>query len=471
MFEDIAKQLDPIFKPESVALIGATENPTSWSMGVMRRLVTTGYSGAVYPVNPHHEKIMGLKAYASVSQIPGQVDLAVIVIPAASVPGVIEDCVRKKVKGAVIITAGFAEAGDAGKALQDEMVGIARRGGVRIVGPNVNGIYSSVGQLNIPFDRLPQPGPIAFISHSGMFGGHLLRIAANKGYEISKFIPLGNQADLNAADYLAYLAQDGDTRVIVLYIEGFVQGRRFFNVAREAVKVKPIIIFKGGYTSTGARAALSHTASLSGSEEIFDALCRQAGLIRAREAIYAFDMAHALAYQPLPPGNRVAIIGSGGQGVVTADACASLGLEVPQLDSEAALRLKRYLPSHGLLPQNPFDYLGGSMSAVDRAGLTELLIQLDYIDGIIANIPNNWLQGGSPTELGKVAIDAAKMLAAIPMKYDKPIIAVSPQQVEGKTASVDILKSAGIPIYLTPEECARAMYALVSYSKVRKIMD
>jgi len=465
LFEKITGQLDPIFNPQSVALIGATDNPTSWATGVMRRLLTTGYKGKVYPVNLSQEKIMGLKAYASVSQIPGQVDLAVIVIPAASVPKVMHDCVSKKVKGAVIISSGFAEAGDKGRVLQDEVVEIARSGGIRIIGPNVNGIFSSTSGLNIPFERPPEPGPITFVSHSGMFGGHLVRVAANKGYRISKFIPLGNQADLDVADYLAYLAEDRDTQVIVLYIEGFVRGRRFFEVAREVVKIKPVVIFKGGCTPTGSRAALSHTASLSGSEEVFDGLCKQVGFIRAREAIHAFDMAHALANQPLPPGNRVAIIGSGGQGVVTADACISLGLEVPPLDLEDALELKGYLPSHGLLPQNPFDFLGGSMSAVDRARLTEYLVQLDYIDGIIANIPNNWLQPGSASHLESMAIAAAEVLAGIPHKYGKPIITVSPQQVEGNKA-VDTVESAGIPIYITPEECARAMYALVSYSRV-----
>lgn len=470
MFEDIAKQLDPIFKPKSVAVVGASDNPRSWGMGVMKRLLTTGYRGAIYPVNLHQEKIMGLKAYTSVSQIPEPVDLAIIIISAASVPGVMQDCARRKVKGAVIISSGFAEVNDNGKALQDEVVKIARRGGIRFVGPNVNGIFSSVGRLNIPFDRLPQSGHIAFVSHSGMFGGYLLQSASNKGYGMSKFIPIGNQADLNAADYLAYLAQDADTQVVVLYMEGFVEGRRFFDIAREVVKRKPVVIHKGGYTSVGARAAVSHTASLSGSDEVFDVFCKQAGFIRVREAMHAFDMAHALANQPLPPENRVAIFGSGGQGVVTADACVSLGLEVPQLSSEAALMLKEYVPSYAPPPQNPNDLAGGAVSVVDRARMIELVAQQDYIDGIICGVPVNWLQAGSLTDLTKMCIDGAEILAAIPKKYGKPVIALNSHRAEGQI-TVDILRSSGIPIYQMPEDGARAMYALVSYSRFRQAMD
>lgn len=470
MFENIHEQLDPIFKPKSVAVVGASDNPRSWGTGVMRRLLTTGYEGAIYPVNLHHDKVMGLKAYASISQISEPVDLVIIIIPAADVPMVMRDCINRKVKGAVIISAGFAEVNDTGKALQDEIVKIANRGGMRFVGPNVNGIFSSVGRLNIPFERLPRPGPIAFISHSGMFGGYLLQVANNKGYGMSKYIPVGNQADLNAADYLAYLAHDSDTKVIVLYMEGFTQGRKFFDIAREVVKIKPVIIHKGGYTSVGARAALSHTASLSGDNKIFDGLCKQVGFIRVYEAIHAFDMAHALANQPQPEGKRVAIFGSGGQGVVTADACISLGLEVPQLTSEVARSLKKYLAPHAPLPQNPNDIAGGAVSMVDRAKMIDYVAQQEYIDGVITSIPVNWLQAGSSTELERMSGDGAELLAAIPIKYGKPVIALSSHRVEGGI-TVDILRSSGIPIYEMPEDGARAMHALVSYSLFRKAID
>ena len=281
----IKEQLDPIFKPESIAFIGASNSPAKWGFRVFDRPLRTGYRGRVYPVNPREDRIRMLPAFRSVLDIPGHVDLAVITVPAPQVPDVMRECVRKGVKGAVLITAGFAEIGREGKVLEDEVVRIAREGGIRFVGPNGMGIWSAAGMLNMCFEQSPLSGPIAFVSQSGTFGGSLSEIAGTKGYGLSKFISIGNQADLTAADYLEYLADDDDTRVVVFYMEGFKDGSRFFDLAKEVVKKKPIVIFKAGRTAPGTRATQSHTASLAGSDEIFDALCRQVGLIRTQEAL------------------------------------------------------------------------------------------------------------------------------------------------------------------------------------------
>jgi len=339
------------------------------------------------------------------------------------------------------------------------------------------GLWSAAGRLCLSFDQAPLSGPIAFVSQSGTFGGSLSEIAVTKGYGLSKFISIGNQADLTAADYLEYLAADEETKVIVFYMEGFKDGSRFMNLAKEVVKKKPIVIFKAGRTLAGSRATQSHTVSLAGSDEIFEAVCRQAGLIRAQEALHSFDMAEALASQPLPPGKRVAILGSGGQGVVTADACAALGLEVPELDSDTVASLMAGLPPHAPRPRNPVDFAGSFRTGMEEAAVVETLLSRDYIDGVISNVPLNpaaWSAMLGYTGMPKPLLDMTKMVlegadhfAALPAKYGKPIIAIRFRRFAHDMV-VDILRGAGIPVYDTPEEPARAMHALVRYAEIKK---
>jgi acyl-CoA synthetase (NDP forming) len=472
---NITEQLSPIFRPESVAVLGASDQPGRWGYVMMERPLKTGFDGPVYPVNPNKKDILGLTTYKSILDIPKEIDLAVIVAPAATTPLLMRECVAKRVRGAVVISAGFAEAGKEGAALQDELVGIAKQGRIRFVGPNCMGIWSAEGKLNLSFDKAPLPGAIAFVSQSGTFGGYLSEIASAKGYGLSKFISIGNQADITASEYLEYLAEDDDTKVIVYYMEGFKDGKRFFRLARNIVKKKPVIIFKGGRTNAGSRATLSHTASLAGSEEIFDVMCRQAGLIRAGEAIHAFEMAEALVGQPLPPGKRVAIMGSGGQGVVITDACVSMGLEVPELDRETVSGIQKLLPRHAPPARNPVDFAGSYRTTLNEVLVIEKLLSLDYIDGIITNVPVNLMIWGlkpAPSKADKAQADtieaslqATRRFAALPGKCSKPIITVRFRRTDDPT--VAILKTAGIPVYDTPEQAARAMAALVKYSEAR----
>ena len=466
MAGDIVEQLDCIFRASSIAVIGASRTPFKWGGRMVMNPLTTGFRGAIYPVNPREETIAGLPAYPGVCDIPGDVDMAVIVVPAAAVPQAMKDCVAKGIRGAVVITAGFAETGAEGKALQDEVVRIAREGGIRFVGPNGMGIYSSAVNLNLSFGGRMRPGRIAFVSQSGTFGGLLAEVASRKGYGLSKFISIGNQADLEAADYLEYLGEDRHTRAIVLYMEGFKDGRRFFKVAREVIKKKPILIYKAGVTEAAARATMSHTSSLAGSDEVFDAMCRQVGIVRASEVAQPFDMAEALVSQPLPPGNRVAIIGSGGQGVVTSDTCERLGLKVPEFDDETKLRLKEALPDHAPVPSNPVDFAGSTRTPLDETRVADALARIDYIDGIICNVPH--LHGGvSSGDMARASIEGAEVLAAIPKKYGKPVITLR-WGPERNDAAGSIVKAAGIPSYDSPEQCARAMLALARYAEVRR---
>ncbi len=476
---NIVDQLDPIFKPKSIAILGASDTAGKWGYLMVERPLNTGFSGDIYPVNQNKKEILGLRSYRSVLDIPAQVDLAVMTAPAPAVPELMRQCSQKGVKGAILIPGGFAEAGSNGKALEDEVVRIARTGKIRFVGPNCMGIWSAAGNLNLCFPQAPKPGAIAFVSQSGTFGGYLSEIASAKGYGLSKFISIGNQANITASEYLEYLAEDNDTKVIVFYMEGFKDGKRFFELAKGVIKRKPIVIYKGGSTGAGARATLSHTASLAGSEDIFESMCQQVGLIRAREALHAFEMAEALVEQPLPRGRSVAIMGSGGQGVVTTDACASLGLEVPEFDDETKRSLQKILPPHAPPARNPVDFASGYRAADDETRVVEKLLSLAYIDGVITNVPINpkvWGIKPNSTDSDKTlsnAIDAAfqavRSFASLPRKYNKPVITLRFRRTDDPT--VNILNEAGIPVYDTPEQCARAMHALVKYAEARRAAD
>ncbi|MBU4002218.1 MAG: CoA-binding protein, partial [Proteobacteria bacterium] len=322
MPETLVEQLDHIFKPKSVAVIGASNDYSKWGGRVLGNALRSEFRGRIYPVNPRGGEIQGVEAYKDVRDIPDHVEMAIFTLPAAHVPAAMKACVEKGVKGAYMISAGFAETGEEGRKLEQETVRIANEGGLRFAGPNGNGIWTSAVNLNIlPFTGIKN-GPLAFISQSGTFCGVAGRAAESRGYGMSKVVAIGNQANITAADYLEYLGQDEDTKVIGMYLEGLKEGRRFFQVAKKVSRTKPIIIFKGGSSDFGARATLSHTASIAGEEAVFQAMCKQAGIIQVPEIEHLFIMAEALWSQPIPPGNRVAVIGNGGQCVTIVDLLA-----------------------------------------------------------------------------------------------------------------------------------------------------
>lgn len=471
MVKEIVRQLDYIFKPKSIAVIGASNTPGKWGYRMVSNPLNTGFRGPVYPVNPNEKNVCGLNSYANVQDIPNQVDMAVIVVPAKAVPRAMADCAAKGIKGVVMITAGFAEIGKEGKALQDEVVRVAQQGGIRFVGPNGMGIWTSAVNLSLPFETAPRRGRIAFVSQSGTFGGLLAQIASAKDYGLSKFISIGNQADLKAGDYLEYLAEDEQTSAIVFYMEGFKDGHRFFEIARQVIRRKPIVIYKAGRTEAATRATLSHTSSIAGSDKVFEAMCKQVGIIRASETIQIFDMAEALVSMPLPKSNRVAIIGSGGQGVVISDNCEMLGLKVPEFDDETKVRLKKNLPAHAPIPSNPVDFAGSNRTAQDEARMADALAQIDYIDGIITNMPAFRGDRGTTGNAVRAAIEGAEMVAAIPKKYGKPVITLRWRASATGDIAQDIVRGARIPAYDTPEAAARAMFALAEYARVRKVLE
>lgn len=465
MSRQIISELKPLFEPASIAVIGASNAPGKWGNWMVTRPVQSGYRGRIYPINPKEKEIYGLQSYSSILEVGDPIDLAIITVPAHRVPGSMRECVRKGVKTAVLISAGFAETGPGGKALQDEVLEIAREGHIRFMGPNGMGIWSSAARMNTAFWFTPKPGGISFISQSGTMGSYLLETANNKGYGFHAFLSVGNQADLSMADYVEYLGEDEGTRVIVLYIEGLRDATRFLETARDVIRKKPIIVYKAGRTKQGSRATLSHTASIAGSDEVFEAMCRQVGMMRTYDVSHAFDLAEALSKQPLPKGNRIAVVsGGGGHCVVTTDACGALGLEVPELDEPTVRELAPHLLPHAPPPTNPID-LAADPRPMTVANIVQLLSHNRGIDAIITWAPIA-IHSTNPAHVREV-LSAAEILSEIPKQHGKPLIATAMRgQMQG--VAFELMKERGIPFYEFPEEAARAMYGLYRYSQIRR---
>jgi acetyltransferase len=457
--------LDPIFKPNAIAVIGASTQLEKWGHRMVVRPLTTGYRGAIYPVNPNAEEVAGLKSFAAIADLPQDVDLAVITLPAPRVPEALRECLRHGIRGAVIISAGFAEAGPEGEKLQEELGCIASEANIPLVGPNCMGLWSDPVSLNLAFEESPLRGSIAFISQSGTLGHYLMLLAKAKGYGFSAFVSSGNQALLEVGDYLEYFGRDAGTQVIILYIEGIQDTTQFFQVAKEVVKKKPILVYKAGRFEVGVRAALSHTASLAGNDQIFEGLCKQIGLIRCYDPLHTCDMATALASQPLPKGNRVGILsGGGGYCVTMAEASVAWGLDVPQLDPSTSEKIKKILPPFAPQPWNPID-AAADVRPMTYARVLEILMSLDYIDGVLMMIPFMFsFQLRSPASVREL-MDATEVICTLPKKYNKPIIGNMIPQISVGPA-LDLFHKAGIPFYATQDESARAMHALVRYARI-----
>jgi acyl-CoA synthetase (NDP forming) len=468
-----SEQLLPIFEPKSVAIIGASGVPFKWGHDVILSMQMAGYKGAIYPINPKEENILGLPVYRTVLDVPDPIDLAVITIRAEQVPQVMRECIQKGIKGAVLITAGFAEIGSDGKFLQDEVTRIARQGKLRFVGPNCMGIYSASANLNLSLRGQVPKGSIGFISQSGTFGGIFAQVAASRGCGLSRFISAGNQADLDVADYLEYLVDDPETKIVVMYVEGLGDGRKLLNVGKKIAGKKPVVIYKAGKNQSVARVAMSHSASIAGEDRVFDAMCRQVGFIRVEELFGLLDSAAILMRQPSPRGNRIGVLGTGGLCVVIADTCVSMGMEVPELKEEHVKFIVSDLafPPHAPIPKNPVDFAGSNRTALQEAGVLNRMAQLDYIDGLICNTPVTWADSSklSVIEQEVLLTKAAKLLTDIPQKLGKPVVTVglNDSTLTGELV-IKALDAAGIPSYNTPEAAVKAMATLVKNAEVMR---
>lgn len=450
--------LDTIFRPRSVAVVGASRRPDTIGYQIVDNLLRHRYTGVVYPVNPGATAVHSIPAFPSVSAIPGDVDLAVIVVPKELVADVAEECGEKGVKSLVVISAGFKEVGGEGVEREARLAAVARRHGMRVVGPNCMVILSTAPDvsMNATFaPTMPPPGPMSFMSQSGAMGVTILDYAAEYGIGIHHFASVGNKVDVSGNDLVEYWEEDEGTGVILMYLENFGNPRRFTRMARRVTRKKPIVVVKSGRTKAGARAAASHTGALAGVDVATDALLSQCGVLRAESVQELFDIAMAFEEQPIPQGNRVAIVtNAGGPGIMIADACESAGLEVVELSRETQDRLGKIFPAEASV-RNPVDMIASATSESYEVAL-ELILDDPNVDAAIAAfVP----------PLGVRQVDvASSIVEAYLSRRGKPILAVLMGR-QGFPEGRAELHEAGVPAYTFPESAAGALAAMVRYRR------
>lgn len=448
--------LDPILRPKSIAVIGASRNPHTIGWHILDNLLEHGFRGPVYPVNPNASAIHSIRTYPSISATPGPVDLAVVVVPKEHVIGVVRECIDAGVKGLVVISAGFKEVGGAGVERERELAELVRSRGVRMVGPNCMGVINNARDtsMNATFaPATPPPGPVAFMSQSGAMGASVLDYAGSLGIGISSFVSAGNKADVSGNDLLEFWRDDPDTRVILMYLESFGNPSAFVKLARRITINKPVCVVKSGRSGAGARAAASHTGALAATDLAVDAIIAQAGAIRVDTVGELFDVAMAFANQPLPASNRVAIVtNAGGPGIIIADACDANGLEVAELAKETEEKLRTRLPEEASV-KNPVDLIASATAESYEFALSCVYDDPNIDAAIAAFVP----------PLGIQTKDVAAALVRVNERHpEKPLLAVLMGR-QGLPAGVAELHEARIPPYVFPESAARALGIMWRY--------
>ncbi len=468
--EEATSALNYLFDPKSVAVVGASTHYNKWGYALFFNVIRS-FRGRVYAVNQRGAAPFGYKAYRRVTEIPDDVDLVAIIVPAQSVPEVMEDCADKGVKVAVVITAGFRETGEEGRRLEEDMLRAARRGGVRIVGPNCMGVWSSTSNLNAlmtPID--PLDGSIACVSQGGNIGVSILGFAERRGVGLSRYVSCGETTDVQVEDYIEWFGHDPKTKVIIAYIEGVSDGRRFLEKVRRVAPRKPVIALKSGKSEKAAKAIGSHIGAVAGSHEIYRAAFRQAGIITVDDLPELFDVATAFLTQPLPRGNRVGIYTAGGSwGVVATDACIANGLNVVDLPREVIEEIDKLLPPRWS-KANPVDS-AGDRNWDNIRKVPEVLLRSDAFDallllGFVGD--SSWYIKFSEDipEAAKdmVEKDEANIEAMVKWRkeYPKPIIVATFSEEERLLLR---LRERGVFAYPTPERAAKVLAKLVEYKQ------
>jgi len=461
--------LDAIFSPGSVAVIGASAKTGKVGHDIFANILKGGFTGTLYPVNPGAKSILSVRAYPTVLDIPEDIDLAIVIVPPQAALGAVEDSIRKGVRGIVIVSAGFREIGKQGLELENTIVAKCREAGVRLVGPNCLGVINPMAavRLNASFStRMPAKGNISFISQSGALCTAVLDFAADRDFGFSKFISTGNKADVDELDLLRYLHRDPDTNVIMIYLEELRRGPEFIETVREitsGARPTPVLVIKSGRTSAGAKAAASHTGSLAGSEAVYDAIFQQAGILRAETIDELFDMANAFNYKQeralgkltrkLPAGNRVAIVtNAGGPGILATDVTISSGLALAEFSPETVRTLASHLPSAANL-NNPVDVIGDAASDRYEYAL-EAVINDDGVDGALVIL--------TPQSMTN-ALGTAEAIVRIARRSHKPILCCFMGIVD-VSPGVKYLQEHGYPVYKFPENAAKAFSAMYRFS-------
>ena len=463
--------LEPFFYPKTIAVVGASPHSHDFRWGgktFIEGLVKQNYLGKVCPVHPKAENVLGLKAYRSVRDIPYDIDLAIFSIPASAVTGVMDDCIAKRVKFVHIFTAGFSETGLEDRArLERDIAAQAKEGGVRVIGPNCMGIYNPDAGVAWVKDFPTESGAVGFVSQSGQLAGHFIETGNGRGVRFSKVISFGNASDLQCHDFLQYLAEDDKTKIIACYIEGLKDGRAFFELAKKITPKKPLVVWKGGHTEGGSRAVSSHTASVAGSAQIWNALCKQTGIIQVGSVEDLVSTVAALEGLTPPARPNVAIVGGAGGGSVTmTDDAESAGLKVPHLSDETIRALNEFVPVHGQSVKNPLDIFSVLVNPEHFTKMIELLRDDPHIDALIYYQRIEWALKKENVFLDMVidmTIEGAKDL-------EKPMFLVlaNAQSLEGmalRKHAEDKYNNAGLPTFPNFEEAARAVYNLSEYQR------
>jgi acetyl coenzyme A synthetase (ADP forming)-like protein len=469
------KQLDAFFNPCSVAVVGATKKINKAGHVIFKNFVENShrgvFKGQIFPVNPNEQSILGFQSYPSIKNVPETVELAVIVVPAHIVPAIMKDAATKNVKDIVIISSGFGEVGN--HELESEVVAIAKKAGIRVLGPNCLGVYDSktgVDMLFLPETKIlttgdevvatprPIPGNIAIVTQSGAFGVSALDYLTGRQIGVSKFVSFGNKCDVTETEMLDYLLYDDATKAILLYVEDIKSGRDFIRVATEVAKKKPIVAIKAGRTAAGARAAASHTGAIAGSDQIYSAVFEQTGILRAKDMEEFFDAGKALTMQPPAAGKNVAIItDAGGPGIMAVDECELNGLIVKRFSEKTTQKFEK-LKEEGKLPKfatnlNPVDITGSGTSEMFETA-ADILFKDPEVNGII-------ILGLHHTPA--LQEDYIDRVAKIAGQHEKPIVACDIGETEMALFTRFRFDKLGIPSYSSPEDAARAMNALVRY--------
>ena len=444
--------LDRLFSPRSIAVIGASKTVGKVGYLTLSNLVQSGFQGPIVPINSAGGELFGLPVYKQLADYPDPIDLVVIAVPAEMVPAAARDAVAKKAGAVVVVASGFKEAGPEGRALEDELIAICRRGGVRLLGPNCLGVINTAIRMNASFSRrIPQAGSMAIFSQSGALCTAMMDIADERELGVSKAISIGNKADITEVDVLEALAEDEDTRVIVGYLEDISDGDRFVKAAEAASNRKPVVILKAGTTTAGSRAAANHTGVLVGKDTAYGAAFKRAGICRADTFDALFDSATALALQPTPKGDRVLIItNSGGSGTISADAVEKAGLTVAPLGEELARQLRRALPDAAFI-DNPIDLSAAAEPRHDAAAL-DLVAAEGSFDAVLIVLAPQYMTEPAATVRAIVAHldENMPVLAAFLGGGD-----IMPSRQE--------LAAAGLPFYDSPERAVTALKAMHEY--------
>jgi acyl-CoA synthetase (NDP forming) len=473
--DEATKRLRAFFKPSSVAVVGATKKIDKAGHVIFKNFVDNKtrqvFKGEIYAVNPNENSILGVKCYPTITKIPDEVELVVVVVPADVVPQIMRDAAAKKAKTAVIISAGFGEVGN--HELENEVATIAKEAGIRVLGPNCLGVYDSrtgVDMLFLPETKVlttgdevvatprPIPGNIAIVTQSGAFGAAALDYLAGLHTGVSKFVSFGNKIDVDEAEMLRYLLHDEETNVVLLYVEDIRSGRKFLKAAEEITKIKPVVALKSGRTEAGARAAASHTGAIAGSDKIYDAAFEQTGILRAEDMDEFFHAGKALSMQIPAKGKNVGIItDAGGPGIMAVDECGLKGLTVKRFSEKTISKFEK-LKADGKLPKfatnfNPVDVTGSVTSEMFELA-TEILFQDPEIDGII-------MLGLHHTPA--LQEDYVDKVAKVASRYEKPMVACDIGETEMALNIRSRFDKLSIPAYSSPEDAARAINALVRY--------